>query len=197
MTLEIGPLLIADSGPLIRLAAADMLDTMRLTNKQIVIVDRIKDEICGDISKPYAQEIDNWLEKMGETIIVPETATGNWINTLRQRVAENNTPEATTQLKRELRNSGERAIRDYIERLIPVDDYDALVLYEDSAVPALLQASRIDLTLMTTAAFASYMAEIGYNKDVRKALASTGYTMKPAAVTKVEANSDLIIENGD
>jgi len=197
MVLEIGPILIADSGPLIRLAAADMLDAMRLTNKKIVIVDRIKDEICGDLSKPYAVEIASWLEKMGDVIAVPETATGNWINTLRQRVAENNSPQIATQLKRELRNSGERAIRDYIERLVPVEDHDALVLYEDSAVPALLQASHVDLTLMTTAAFANFMTEIGYNKDARKALAATGYTMKPASVTKVEANSDMLVEIDD
>jgi len=195
MSLEIGPLLIADSGPLIRLAAADMLDAMRLTNKKIVIVDRIKDETCGDMSKPYAAEIASWMTKMGDVIAIPETATGNWISTLRQRVENSSSPEAVAQLKRELRNSGERAIRDYIERLVPVEDHDALVLYEDSAVPALLQASRVDLTLMTTAAFAAHMAALGYNKDVMKSLASTGYTMKPAAVTKVEANSDLIVEN--
>lgn len=49
--LERDPIVIADAGPLIRLAAADLLDAMRLTNRKIVIVDRIEEEVASDTAK--------------------------------------------------------------------------------------------------------------------------------------------------
>ena len=48
------PIIVADAGPLIRLAAAGLLDTLRGLNRRVVLVDRIEDEVVGDQSKPFA-----------------------------------------------------------------------------------------------------------------------------------------------
>ena len=53
------PIIVADAGPLIRLAAAGLLDTLRGLNRQIVLVDRVEAEVIGDRSKPFADEIGN------------------------------------------------------------------------------------------------------------------------------------------
>ena len=55
------PIIVADAGPLIRLAAAGLLDTLRGLNRRIVLVDRVRDEIIGDLSKPFAAEIAAWI----------------------------------------------------------------------------------------------------------------------------------------
>jgi hypothetical protein len=67
------PIIIADPGPLIRLAAAELLDTMRLTNRRIVLVDRIEEEVCGDPSKPFASEISAWIASMNGALERAET----------------------------------------------------------------------------------------------------------------------------
>ena len=55
------PIIVADAGPLIRLAAAGLLDSVRGLNRRIVLVDRVEDEIVGDVSKPFAIEIKAWI----------------------------------------------------------------------------------------------------------------------------------------
>ncbi len=110
--LDRDPIVIADAGPLIRLAAAGLLDSMRLTNRRIVIVDRIEEEVCSDLSKPYAPEIQAWMMSMNGAIEHAETLEGIAIAALRERAT---TSEAQDKLKRALRNSAERAIREYIE----------------------------------------------------------------------------------
>ena len=58
MTLdERDPIVMADTGPLIRLAAAGLLDGLRATNRRVVIVDRVEAEATQDRSKPFANEI--------------------------------------------------------------------------------------------------------------------------------------------
>ena len=51
------PIIVADAGPLIRLAAAGLLDTLRGLNRRIVLVDRVEDAVAGDRTKPFAAEI--------------------------------------------------------------------------------------------------------------------------------------------
>ena len=46
------PTIVADAGPLIRLAAAGILDTLRGLNRRIVLVDRVEDEVVGDLRMP-------------------------------------------------------------------------------------------------------------------------------------------------
>jgi hypothetical protein len=185
---ERDPIIIADAGPLIRLAAAELLDSMRLTNRKVVIVDRIEEEVCGDLSKPFAPEISAWMTSMGAAIEHAETLEGIAIEALRQRAS---TDEDQARLKRALRNSGERAIREYVETMAPQDTDDALILYEDSAVPNLMAAASVPVMLMTTRAFARMVAERGYNRDAVQALEaiSTLYNLKPVVNTVIETNT--------
>jgi hypothetical protein len=184
--LDRDPIVIADAGPLIRLAAAGLLDSMRLTNRRIVIVDRIEEEVCGDLSKPYAPEIEAWMTSMNGAIEHAETLEGIAITALRDRAT---TSEAQDKLKRALRNSGERAIREYIETMDPQDTDEALVLYEDGAVPNLMAAATVPMTLLTTRAFVREIEARGYNLDAVQALEAVPYNLKPAIRTVIDANS--------
>jgi hypothetical protein len=70
------PIVVADAGPLIRLAAAGLLGSLRGLNRRIVLVDGIADEVVGDSSKPYAREMANWIAEMGDAILCAQTVTG-------------------------------------------------------------------------------------------------------------------------
>ena len=179
------PIIIADTGPLIRLAAANLLDAMRLTNRQVVIVDRIEEEACGDANKPFAAEIAQWIDRMGAAITHAQTLEGVAIRTLRAEAA---TPEDAQNLKRKLRNSGERAIREYVESISPRDADSVLVLYEDGAIPKLMQAADVPLTLMTTRAFANLLSERGHNRDAARALdaVSAEYHTRPPTTSRID-----------
>jgi hypothetical protein len=185
------PIIIADAGPLIGLAAAGLLDSMRLTNRKVVLVDRIEEEVCGDPSKPFALEIRDWIAGMGDAVEHAETLEGIAINALRQRAAAGSIDQQ--KLKRAMRNSGERAIREYVEAFDPSGSEDALVLYEDGAVPTLMAAATVPMTLMTTRAFVRMIAERGYNRDAVQSLEAIAplYNLKPIISTVIEANGSL------
>jgi len=179
------PIIVGDAGPLIRLAAAGLLDAISLTNRQVVMVDRIEEEVCGDRTKPFALEIAEWIARMGPAITHAETLEGIAIQALRARSA---TPEDGLLLKRKLRDSGGRAIREYVESINPYDADQALVLYEDGNIPKLMQAANVVLTMMTTRAFANLLTERGYNPDAARALECIrgAYNLKPASVTRID-----------
>lgn len=183
------PIVVADAGPLIRLAAAGLLDTLRLTNRRIVIVDRVEEEVCGDPSKPFAREIADWMERMNGAIDHAVTTEGLGIAKRRELAAQS--PEHAAALKRALRDSGERAIREYVEAFRPSDVTSALVLYEDSTVPNLMAAALVPMTLMSTRAFVRLIAERGYNRDAVEALEgiASQYSLKPPISTVIEANT--------
>src|SRR5881409_3337076 len=122
------PIILADAGPLIRLAAAGLLDTLRGLNRRIVLVDRVEDEIVGDRSKPFAAEIAAWLATMGEAILRVETVTGHGVAALK---AQTRTPEQERLLKSALRDSGELALREFLGHWHPTETAAAIVVYED------------------------------------------------------------------
>src|SRR3954465_8946480 len=102
------PIIVADAGRLIRLAAGGLLETMRGLNRRVVLVDRVEQEVIGDRSKPFATEVAAWIERSGENILRVKTAIGAGIETLRSKRA---TPEEDRLLKNGLRISGELAVR--------------------------------------------------------------------------------------
>jgi len=162
------PILIADAGPLIRLAAAGLLDSMRLTNRKIVIPDMVEEEaVTRRPEKPFAAEIGAWIASMGAAIERAVTREGIYIGALRQKTA---TPEGAAALRKALRDSGERAIRDYIEEVEPTDVDEVLVLHEDHGVERLMRASKAPVRLMTTRAFVEMIAALGLNTDAVTAL---------------------------
>jgi len=182
------PIIVADAGPLIRLAAAGLLDTLRGLNRQIVLVDRVEAEVIGDRSKPFADEIAGWIERSGDAVLRVQTVVGVGIASLRAR---DRTPQEDRLLKTALRDSGELAVREFVGHWHPTDSASVLVLYEDARVAVLFLDSDFSVTLMTTLAFAETIAEWGVNADAVAALEGIAgqFSLKPALVGTYEADT--------
>jgi len=179
------PILVADAGPLIRLAAAGLLDTLRGLNRRIVIVDRVAEEVCGDLTKPYAEEVARWIASMGGAVHQATTAIGAGIAALKLR--ERNAEEEAA-LKAALRNSGELAVREFVDRWMPTEGGAALVIYEDRKVPHLFIDAEFPVTLMTTRAFVATVSAWGINVDAVAMLEriSDLYDLKPALTAEFD-----------
>ena len=185
MTLgERDPIVMADTGPLIRLAAAGLLDGLRATNRRVVIVDRVEAEATEDQSKPFAKEIAEWIARNDDSIERPRTVVGAGIEKLE---SEPNTPEQQRLLKAALRNSGEKAIRDFLEEWAPATQ-GALVVYEDDDVPRILQSTRVPIQLMTTRRFARQLVDWGINVDAVAAIEEVAkrFTTKPSMSGEID-----------
>jgi hypothetical protein len=191
MTLdERDPIVMADTGPLIRLAAAGLLDGLRATNRRVVIVDRVEAEATQDRSKPFANEIAAWIERNADAIERPRTVIGAGVQQLE---SEPNTPEQQRLLKAALRNSGEKAIRDFLEDWAPATA-GALVVYEDEDVPQALQTTRVPLVLMTTRRFARQLVEWGINVDAVKAIEEVAKTFNTKTSMFGEIDPEVSID---
>ena len=179
------PIVVADAGPLIRLAAAGLLDTLRGLNRRIVLVDRVEDEIVGDPSKPYAVEVADWIAGLGEAALRVETVVGIGVQALRARPR---TPQGDALLKSALRDSGEQALREFVGHWQPTDSASAVVLYEDRKVATLFLDVDFPVTLMTTRAFVATVARWGINADAVSALEAVAsrYDLKPALIGEID-----------
>jgi hypothetical protein len=184
------PIVVADAGPLIRLAAAGLLDTMRAMNRRIVLVDRVEDEVVGDLAKPFAAEIKAWIGRMGEAVVHAGTVTGVGVAALRAR---QRTPAEDALLKSALRDSGEQAVREFVGHWRPTDSASAVVLYEDRKVATLFLDVDFPVTLMTTRAFAQVIAKWGVNADAVTALEGIAdrYDLKPALVGEIDPSTPV------
>lgn len=184
------PIIIADAGPILRLAAAGLLETLSGLNRRIVIVDRVEDELIGDPSKPHAREIADWILSMGSAVLRAPTVMGEGIRSLRGRARS---PEEDQLLKASLRNSGELALREFIDSWRPDDIGSAVVIYEDKRLPSLFMEADYPLTLMTTRAFAKVIARWGINIDSVAALERIAdkYDLKPALVGEIEPDTPV------
>ena len=179
------PIIVADAGPLIRLAAAGLLGTLKGLNRRIVLVDRVEDEVTGDLSKPFAHDIAQWISGMADSILRVRTIYGEGVRALQQK---QRTVEEDALLKSALRNSGEIALREFVERWLPEIQGEALVVYEDKRVASLFLDADFPLTLMTTRSFVRLMADWGINADavaVLEAIAGT-YDLKPAMIGEID-----------
>lgn len=179
------PIVIADAGPILRLAAAGLLPMLARLNRRIVLVDRVEDELAGDAAKPYATEIMQWIEAEGAALLRVRTIIGEGIASLRARIR---TPEEEARLKSGLRNSGELALREFVDLWRPDDVSSAVVLYEDRKVPNLFLEVDYPLTLMTTRAFVRIVASWGVNLDAPAALEAVAaiYDLKPAMIGEID-----------
>jgi hypothetical protein len=182
------PIIVADAGPLIRLAAAGLLDALRGLNRRIVLVDRIEDEVIGDMSKPFASAIAAWIHSMGEAILHVETVTGHGISALRAR---RRAPEQDRLLKSALRDSGELALREFLGHWRPTETGSAIVVYEDRKVVALFLEADFPVTIMTTRKFAETITEWGINIDATRALEAVAeeYDLKPAMIAEIDPDT--------
>lgn len=179
------PIVVADAGPLIRLAAAGLLDVLNGLNRRIVLVDRVEDEVVGDATKPYAEVLAQWIAGLGEAVLRVETVVGVGVAALRSQVRS---PEREALLKAALRDSGELALREFVGRWHPTETSSAIVLYEDRKVATLFLDADFPLTLMTTRAFVATVARWGINTDAGAALEAIAdrYDLKPALVGEID-----------
>ena len=184
------PIVVADAGPLIRLAAAGLLDTLRGLNRRIVLVDRIEEEVTGDPSKPFAGEIAVWLDGLGPAVERAATVIGVGIAALR---AKERSPEEDKLLKSALRNSGELALREFIDLWRPTEVSSAIVLFEDRRVPSLFLEADYPLTLMTTRTYVRVLASWGVNLDAVEALerVAADYDLKPALIGEIDPDQPV------
>ena len=184
------PIVIADAGPILRLAAAGLLPMLARLNRRIVLVDRVEDELVGDETKPYAADIRRWIDAEGDALLRVSTIIGEGIAALRARPR---TPEEDARLKSGLRNSGELALREFIDHWRPDSVSSAVVLYEDRKVPGLFLEVDYPVTLMTTRAFVRTVASWGVNLDAPAALDAVAalYDLKPAMVGEIDPQTPV------
>ena len=183
------PIVMADTGPLIRLAAAGLLNGLRSTNRRVVIVDRVVAEVTGDPAKPYAQEIAQWIARNGDAIERPRTLVGLAIERLEAGPRD---AEEQRLLRATARNSGEKAIREFLETWVPGTP-GALVVYEDEDVPHILQTTRVPLVLMTTRRFARQLAEWGINVDAIAAIEEVAkqFNTRPSMLGSIDPEQSV------
>ena len=184
------PIVIADAGPLLRLAAAGLLPMLARLNRRIVLVDRVEDELVGDPDKPYAREIAQWIAAEGEALLRVSTIIGEGIAALKGRAR---TAEEEARLKSGLRNSGELALREFVDLWRPDSLASAVVLYEDRKVPNLFLEVDYPVTLMTTRAFVRTVASWGINLDAPAALEAVAaiYDLKPAMIGEIDPQTPV------
>lgn len=184
------PIVIADAGPILRLAAAGLLSMLPRLNRRIVLVDRVEDELVGDAGKPYAAEIARWIAAEGDALLRVHTIIGEGIAALRARTR---TAEEDARLKSGLRNSGELALREFVDQWRPDSVSSAVVLYEDRKVPSLFLEVDYPVTLMTTRAFVRTVASWGVNIDAPAALEAVAaiYDLKPAMVGEIDPETPV------
>jgi hypothetical protein len=180
------PIIVADTGPLIRLAAAGLLDSIRGLNRRIVIVDRVEAEATADLSKPFADTIKLWLEDMGNSIERVQTLVGTGIRALE---SDARTPEQDRLLKKAMRNSGEMALREFAETWEPTETSSAIVVYEDKRVPTFFTEVEYPVTVMTTRRFANVLTKWGINVNARAALDAIEdqFSLQPAKLADYPA----------
>jgi hypothetical protein len=177
------PVVVADAGPLIRLAAAGLLPSLHSLNRRIVLVDRVEDEVVGDLSKPYAAEVAAWIANMGPAVLRAQTAIGIGIATLRSR---QRTPDEDKLLKAALRDSGELALREFIGHWQPEEASSAVVVYEDRKVPPLFLSADYPLTLMTTRTFVRVLQRWGIGAVAALEAIASQYDLKPAMICEID-----------
>ena len=184
------PIVIADAGPILRLAAAGLLPMLARLNRRIVLVDRVEDELVGDAAKPYAREIAQWIAAEGEALLRVSTIIGEGIAALKGRTR---TPEEDARLKSGLCNSGELALREFVDLWRPDSLASAVVLYEDRKVPNLFLEVDYPVTLMTTRAFVRTVASWGINLEAPAALEAVAaiYDLKPAMIGEIDPQTPV------
>jgi hypothetical protein len=184
------PIVIADAGPILRLAAAGLLPMLARLNRRIVLVDRVEDEFVGDAAKPYAAEIAAWIAAEGDALLRVQTIIGEGIAALKGRAR---TPDEEARLKSGLRNSGELALREFVDLWRPDSLASAVVLYEDRKVPNLFLEVDYPVTLMTTRAFVRTVASWGINLDAPAALEAVAalYDLKPAMIGEIDPQTPV------
>jgi hypothetical protein len=146
---------MADSSPLIHLAAVGQLDLL-FEYGHVVLADVVRLETSLDQSKPFAPEISAWIEaNRGSRLSLADTDLG---------------PVYELAIKtgvRPPRNSGERAIVDWLTDNIVHEGGPALIIYENGKIPNMLRREGLpeDIVVMTSRYFLRLSQERGLLAD--------------------------------
>jgi hypothetical protein len=144
---------MADSSPLIHLAAVGHLDLLRAFGP-VVIADVVHLETCLDLAKPFAAEIAAWIDSNAD-VRVEDTDLGP----IYRLAIEQNKPRP--------RNSGERAIVDWLAEHIVHEGGPALVVYKNGKIPNMLRREGLpeDVVVTTSRYFLKLAQERGLIAD--------------------------------
>jgi hypothetical protein len=136
---------LADTSPLIHLAVVNKLDLL-FEFGNVVIADVVELEAAFDLEKPFAREIREWIDahQKGERrVTIGKTDLGP-IYELALRTGTERP-----------RNSGERAIVDWLAENIIHTGGPALVIYENGKIPNMLRREGLpeDVVVVTSRYF--------------------------------------------
>lgn len=116
-------LIVTDAGPLITLAVADALDTLKLLQARIVIPDMVHFEVTRHAHKPGAQIFIAWLQANRQVV---ELAATEEFAEFSELLAIN--PAART------RKRGEHAAAEVLANVLEDGTEAGLLLFEDSDI---------------------------------------------------------------
>lgn len=138
---------MADSSPLIHLAAVGLLDLLPAFGP-VVIADVVQLETCLDLTKPFAAEIAAWIDGNAD-VRVEETDLGP----IYRLAIEQNKPRP--------RNSGERAIVDWLADNIVHEGGPSLIVYENGKIPNMLRREGLpEDVVVTTSRYFLQLAQV-------------------------------------
>jgi predicted nucleic acid-binding protein len=146
-------LVTADTGPLIYLASVNYLHLLERIGAKVVIPDLVMLEAVVT-GKPFAAEIDAWITQgiQKGVITIATTPTGEAV-----RLARKTDPSFRQ------KDGGERSIVDWLIDDVNGTDQQAIILYENGKVPAMLLRWNSDMNakVVTTYAFLRVCEEKG------------------------------------
>jgi hypothetical protein len=149
---------MADTSPLIHLAVVSELDLL-VAFGRVVIADVVELEATFDLDKPFARDIRRWIDAHGETgdgrVEIGRTELG---------------PLYELALKTGVdrpRNTGERAIVDWLADNIVHAGGPALVVYENGRIPDMLRREGLpeDVVVVTSRYFLRLSQQFGRVAD--------------------------------
>ena len=141
--------IIPDASPVLTLARIGRLDLFDTFTAPIHIVDQVRYEITKEANDPRG-EVNAWLQRMGNRVIIEETFVGLGFQT---KVERGETPGSA--------NLGEIAVDEYATRLAlhGSPSFVPLVLFEDPDVLETRIARLLRVHLLNTAAWIRALAD--------------------------------------
>jgi len=142
--------IVPDTGPLIHLAQTDALHLLHEIGGRVVVADMVAFEATQDLTKPGAQEIQDWLDagqkpNSNAPILVAQTEIGRLFTTAR-------TVDPTARAK----DAGELAIMQWLGNYVDYhSDASILIVYENGKIPRFVRETGLDMAtdVLTTRAF--------------------------------------------
>jgi hypothetical protein len=136
--------IVPDTGPLIHLAQTDALYLLHQIGGRVVVADMVAFEATQDMTKPGAQEIQDWLDagqkpNSNAPVLVAPTEIGRLFVTAR-------TVDPTARA----RDAGELAIMQWLGNYVNYNsDVSILIVYENGKIPRFVRETGLDMAKRT------------------------------------------------